>query len=104
MFLTIFLATMAIGLLAHWHVRRTYARHNQTPTLSGYTDAEAARQLLREAGIDDVSIVEHDEYLGDHYDPTRKRLVLHEVVGIGDGYERQIALDERPVVVQGCCQ
>jgi Zn-dependent membrane protease YugP len=76
MFLIIFLTTMAIGLLAQWHVRRTYARHNQTPTESGYTGAQAAQQLLQEAGIDDVSIVEHDEYLGDHYDPARKRLVL----------------------------
>jgi uncharacterized protein len=76
MFLTIFLATMAIGLLAQWHVRRTYARHNQRPTLSGYTGAEAAAQLLREAGIDDVTIVEHNELLGDHYDPSHKRLVL----------------------------
>jgi uncharacterized protein len=76
MILTLFLCTLAIGLLAQWHVRRTYARHNQTPTLSGYTGAEAARQLLRDAGIDDVSIVAHDQFLGDHYDPTQKRLVL----------------------------
>jgi Zn-dependent membrane protease YugP len=76
MFLIIFLTTMAIGLLAQWHVRRTYARHNQTPTHSGYTGAQADQQLLQEAGIEDVSIVEHDEFLGDHYDPMRKRLVL----------------------------
>ena len=76
MILTLFLCTLAISLLAQWHVRRTYARHNRAPTLSGYTGAEAADRLLREAGINDVSILEHQELLGDHYDPAHKRLVL----------------------------
>ena len=76
MFLTIFLCTLAVGLLAHWHVRRTYARNNQTPALAGYTGAEAARALLAQAGIYNVTIVERDEFLGDHYDPRYKRLVL----------------------------
>ena len=32
--------------------------------------------ILRQEGIYDVEIVEHDQVLGDHYDPTHKRLVL----------------------------
>lgn len=74
--LIVFLCTLAIGLLAQWHVRRTYARHSRTPTLSGCTGAQAARNILRQAGISNVDIVEHEELLGDHYDPLRKRLVL----------------------------
>ena len=74
--LIVFLCTLAIGLLAQWHVRRTYARHSRTPTLSGCTGAQAARNILRQAGITNVDIVEHEELLGDHYDPMRKRLVL----------------------------
>ena len=35
MILTIFLCTLAIGLLAHWHVRRTYARHNKVSDFVG---------------------------------------------------------------------
>ncbi len=76
MILAVFLCTLVLGLLAHWHVRRTYTRNSRVPTLSGYTGAEAARALLRQAGIHDVAIVEHDEFLGDHYDPRHKRLVL----------------------------
>ncbi len=76
MILLLFLATLAIGLLAQWHVKRTYARHSRTPSLSGCTGAEAAHEILRQAGIADVSIVEHEELLGDHYDPKRRRLVL----------------------------
>ena len=74
--LVLFLCTLAVGLLAQWHVKRTYARHSRTPMLSGYTGAEAAHAILRQADITNVTIVEHEELLGDHYDPRRKRLVL----------------------------
>ena len=76
MILLLFLFTLAIGLLAQWHVKRTYARHSRTPVHSGFTGAEAAHEILRQAGITNVGIVEHEELLGDHYDPRRKRLVL----------------------------
>lgn len=74
--LIIFLCTLAIGLLAQWHVKRVYARHTRTPVQSGYTGAEAALAILRQAGITNVRIVEHEELLGDHYDPKQKQLVL----------------------------
>ncbi|MBI4626075.1 MAG: zinc metallopeptidase [Verrucomicrobia bacterium] len=76
MILLLFLFTLAIGLLAQWHVKRTYARHSRTPLQSGRTGAEAAHAILREAGIAEVTILEHEEILGDHYDPRHKRLVL----------------------------
>ncbi len=76
MILVLFLVTLAIGLLAQWHVKRAYARHSRTPVQSGYTGAEAAHAILRQAGITNVTIVEHEELLGDHYDPKHKRLVL----------------------------
>jgi len=63
-------------LLAQWHVKRAYARHSRTPVQSGCTGAEAAREILRQAGIANVTIYEHEELLGDHYDPKHKRLVL----------------------------
>jgi Zn-dependent membrane protease YugP len=76
MMLLIFLATLAIALLAQWQVKRMYRRFSQVPATSGYTGAEAAQEILRGAGIRDVEIVEHDEMLGDHYDPRHQRLVL----------------------------
>jgi len=76
MILILFLITMAIGLLAQWHVKRAYARHSRTPVQSGYTGAESAHEILRQSGITNVSIVEHEELLGNHYDPKHKRLVL----------------------------
>ncbi|HET7237433.1 MAG TPA: zinc metallopeptidase [Terrimicrobiaceae bacterium] len=76
LFLLIFGATMAISLIATMRVKSTYAKYSQLPTAAGYTGAEAAAQILQAAGVHDVEIVEHDEMLGDHYDPIHKRLVL----------------------------
>jgi uncharacterized protein len=76
MILLLFFATMAIALLAQWHVKRVYHQYSRVPAAAGHTGAEVARELLRAAGIGDVSIHEHEELLGDHYDPMRKRLVL----------------------------
>ncbi len=76
MILLLFFLTLAIGLLAQWHVKRAYARHSRTPVQSGYTGAAAAIAILRQAGITNVDIVKHEELLGDHYDPHHKRLVL----------------------------
>lgn len=76
MFLLIFGFTMAISLFATMRVKSTYAKYSRMPAASGYTGAEAAFQILQAAGIHDVDIHEHEELLGDHYDPARKRLVL----------------------------
>ncbi|MFM1769582.1 MAG: hypothetical protein RJA22_2111 [Verrucomicrobiota bacterium] len=75
-FLLVFGVTMAIALFAQWRVRRVYHRFSQVPAVSGWTGAEAARAILRRAGVPDVDIVEHNEMLGDHYDPRHRRLVL----------------------------
>lgn len=76
MILLIFIGTLAIALLAQWRVKSMYRRFSQVPAASGVTGAEVAQEMLRGAGIRDVEILEHDEMLGDHYDPLRKRLVL----------------------------
>lgn len=74
--LLIFIVTLAIGFLAQWQVRRVYRHFSRVPAMGGYTGAEVAQAILDRAGIHDVTIVEHNEMLGDHYDPIHKRLVL----------------------------
>ncbi len=54
----------------------TYHRYVNMPASSGITGAEAAARVLDRAGIHDVEIVAADGFLGDHYDPANKRLVL----------------------------
>lgn len=74
--LIIFIGTMLLSLMAAARVRSTYNRYNRGRVLSGLTGGEAAAAILHAAGIRDVPIAHHDEMLGDHYDPLRKRLVL----------------------------
>ena len=71
-----FVGTMLISLLATLRVKRAFSKYSQVPTSSGFSGAEAAEQILQASGIHDVEVVAYDEMLGDHYDPTRKRLVL----------------------------
>ena len=75
-FILLFVFTLAISLLAAWRVKRVYLRYSRVPASSGLSGAEVAAQILQRAGITDVEIAEHDEMLGDHYDPLHKRLVL----------------------------
>ena len=75
-FILIIAGTFAISLWAAWRVKSVYRRFSQVPASSGISGAQAAAAILASAGIRDVEIVEHDEMLGDHYDPLHKRLVL----------------------------
>jgi Zn-dependent membrane protease YugP len=72
----LFVGTMALSLWAAARVKSVYARYSEFPAASGETGAQVAAQILDRSGIHDVQIVPHDEYLGDHYDPMNKRLVL----------------------------
>ena len=75
-FWIIAIGTMALSLWAAARVKSVYRRYSELPVRSGLTGAQAADRIMRAAGIRDVEIVEHDEMLGDHYDPMKKRLVL----------------------------
>jgi len=72
----VFIATMAIALIASARVKSTYMRYLRVPAASGLSGAEAAAQILAAANIRDVEIVAKDGMLADHYDPLHKRLVL----------------------------
>jgi Zn-dependent membrane protease YugP len=74
----LFVGTMAISLWAAARVKSVYKRYSQIPAASGATGAQVAAAILERAGITDVEIIPHEEMLGDHYDPIRKRLVLSE--------------------------
>lgn len=68
--------TLVIGLGASAYLKSVYARNSHVPVASGLTGAETAARILQAAGIHDVEIVEGEGFLGDHYDPLNKRLVL----------------------------
>jgi hypothetical protein len=76
LFLLLFVSTLAISLLAVWRVKRTYLRDSKVPASCGLSGDEVATRILERAGITDTENAEHDEMLGNHYDPTHRRLDL----------------------------
>ena len=67
---------MLLGLWAQARVKGAFGKYSQIRASSNITGAEAAREVLAAAQINDVEVVEINDMLGDHYDPTHKRLCL----------------------------
>ncbi len=67
---------MLLGLWAQWRVKSAFSKYSQIRATSNLTGAEVAREILQAAQIHDVSVEQIDGYLGDHYDPTSKKLCL----------------------------
>jgi len=67
---------LIIGLIAQFRVSSAFKKWGEVRASSNITGAEAAREILTAARINDVQVVETNDFLGDHYDPTSKRLCL----------------------------
>ena len=67
---------LIIGLWAQFRVRSAFRKWGEVRATSNITGAECAREILQAAQIHDVEVVETNDFLGDHYDPTRKKLCL----------------------------
>ena len=67
---------LLIGLWAQFRVSGAFRKWGAVRASSNITGAEAAREILQAASIHDVDVVEINDYLGDHYDPSSKRLCL----------------------------
>lgn len=67
---------LLIGLWAQFRVSSAFKKWGEVRATSNVSGAEAARQILQAAQINDVEVVETNDYLGDHYDPSKKRLCL----------------------------
>ena len=71
---------MILSLAASARVKSTFAIYSRVRSASGLTGAEAARRILRMAGITDVVVVPISSSLTDHYDPGTKKLALSQDV------------------------
>jgi len=67
---------LLIGLWAQFRVSSAFKKWGEVRATSNITGAEAAREILQAAQIHDVQVVETNDFLGDHYDPSNKRLCL----------------------------
>jgi Zn-dependent membrane protease YugP len=67
---------MLLGLWAQFRVKSAFGKWSQYGASSGVTGAQAAEAVLQSAGIHDVEVSQIETMLGDHYDPSNKRLCL----------------------------
>lgn len=68
--------TFILAMWAQSKVSSTYNQYARVQSRGGITGAEAAAAVMRNAGIDDVNIVQVSGHLTDHYDPVGKKLAL----------------------------
>jgi Zn-dependent membrane protease YugP len=78
LFVFLIVPTIFLGIYAQSKVQGAYSKWSRVGSRSGITGREAAAYVLRKAGISDVQITSTSGHLTDHYDPTKKRLVLSE--------------------------
>jgi Zn-dependent membrane protease YugP len=67
---------LIIGIWAQVRVSSAFSKWGKVRATSNITGAECAREILQAAQIHDVDVVQTDGFLGDHYDPTSKKLCL----------------------------
>jgi Zn-dependent membrane protease YugP len=67
---------LIIALWAQFRVSSAFRKWGEVRASSNITGAECAREILAAAQIHDVDVVETNDFLGDHYDPTSKKLCL----------------------------
>ena len=74
--LLVALPGLLIGIWAQIKLRHAYGKYSQVRVESGMTGAQAAREILDQAGLNDMPVQEVPGHLTDHYDPTKRALFL----------------------------
>jgi hypothetical protein len=76
LYFIISLPALLLALFAQWRVQAAFSKFSQVRTWRGLTGAQAARSMLDQNGLYDVSIEESHGLLSDHYDPRDRTLRL----------------------------
>lgn len=80
LYLIMLMPVFLLSLWASWRVKSNFNKYSQVRSARGITGAQAAEELLRSAGIDDVKVVLSQGFLSDHYNPITKTLALSDGV------------------------
>lgn len=67
---------LLLGIYAHIKLTSTYSRFLGVRSAAGVSGAEAAREILDQAGLHGVVVEEVGGHLTDHYDPVKRALFL----------------------------
>ena len=65
---------LILGFYAQMKLSSTYSRFIQVPNQQGITGAQAAREILDQAGLRNMPIHEVGGHLSNHYDPMKRAL------------------------------
>jgi len=76
MYLLFLAPGVLLSLWASFKVKSTFRQYSEVPARSGLSGAQAAKELLHQKGIHDVTVEEVQGFLSDHYDPFHKVLRL----------------------------
>jgi Zn-dependent membrane protease YugP len=91
-YLLFMLPALLLALFAQWRVSSTYRKYSQIRNMQGLTGADVARVLMRNEGLDHVSVEMIPGDLTDHYDPRGK------VMRLSEGSARQPSVAAMAVV------
>ncbi|HXC98831.1 MAG TPA: zinc metallopeptidase [Verrucomicrobiae bacterium] len=67
---------LLLGLYAQFKLNAAYSKYLQVGTRAGLSGAEAAREILDQAGLTNMPVGEIPGRLTDHFDPMKKALFL----------------------------
>lgn len=67
---------LLLGIYAQTRLSSAYGKYSKVGVNSGLSGAEAAREILDDAGLDNVPVQEIGGRLSDHYDPSKRALFL----------------------------
>ena len=84
LYIIMIVPALILSVYAQIKVKSTYAKFSKMSTYRGITGAQAAREILRSAGVHGVDIELTRGFLSDHYDPRSRVLRLSEPVYSGD--------------------
>ncbi|MDR2580496.1 MAG: zinc metallopeptidase [Fibromonadaceae bacterium] len=76
LYIILMLVTIVLAGGAAFMVKSRFNKGLKVPISSGYTGAQVAEALLRNAGISNVSVYMHQGFLSDHYNPMKRTLHL----------------------------
>jgi len=76
MFLLFAVPGLLLGIWAQIKLSHAYGKYSRVPVESGMTGAQAAREILDQAGLNNVPVEMVPGHLSDHYDPTKRALFL----------------------------
>lgn len=79
-YLIFMVPALALSIWASWRVKSNFNKYAKVRSARGLSGAQAAAEILRRSGINDVKVVRSRGMLSDHYNPVTKTLALSEGV------------------------